>query len=296
LNLQFQISPTSSTGQYTAPATIQLTVTAVLPGTYQGSITVSWNGGSAIIPVTLFVTASTSIPPVVTYIVNSGSATPGSIAPGEFITIFGSGLGGAPASLTLTSPLNATTNLGGTEVLINGVAAPMIYTSTGQVNAIVPYEAGTSGMAIVQVIAEGIQAGAWAVPIVPSAPSIFTVSADGLGQGAIVNQDNSINSVSNPASRGTAIEIYATGGGQTSPSSSTGSVARGAANLTLPVNVIIGGVNAQVLYAGNAPGEVEGVVQINVVIPQSVPAGIAVPILVTIGGVSSQTGVTLAIQ
>jgi uncharacterized protein (TIGR03437 family) len=172
----------------------------------------------------------------------------------------------------------------------------MIFTSTGQVNTIVPYEVGTSGTATVQVVAGGIQSGSWAEPLAPSAPSIFTYGAVGIGQGAIVNQDGSINSAANPASRGTAIEIYATGGGQTSPSSSTGSVARGAASLTLPVTVTIGGVNAQVLYAGNAPGEVEGVVQINVAVPPNVTPGLALPVLVTIGGISSQTAVTAAIQ
>ncbi len=95
-----------ATTQYTAPATIQLTVAAATPGTYQDSITIGWNGGSAVIPVTFYATATPSTPPVMAYITNSGSAIPGSIAPGELITIFGSGLGGAPASLTLTGPLN----------------------------------------------------------------------------------------------------------------------------------------------------------------------------------------------
>jgi uncharacterized protein (TIGR03437 family) len=111
-----------------------------------------------------------------------------------------------------------------------------------------------------------------------------------------VNQDGSINSPTNPASRGTAIQIYGTGGGPTSPPSYAGNVAQTAASLTLPVTVTIGGVNAQVLYAGNAPGEVVGLVQINALIPQSVTPGTALPLLVTIGGVAAQAGVTVAIQ
>ncbi len=294
----FKVTPPASaiqytspaTTQYTAPATVQISVTEALPGTYQDSITISWNGGSAVIPVTYYATATSSVPPTMSALVGSGSANPGSIAPGELITIFGSGLGGAPASL---GPA-VTTNLGGTQVLINGTPAPMIYTSTGQVNAIVPYEA--SGTASVQVVAGGIKSGAWDVPVVPSAPSIFTAFADGVGQGAIVNQDGSVNNETNPASRGTAIQIYATGGGQTSPPSSTGSVAQAAASLTLPVTVTIGGVQAQVLYAGNAPGEVEGVIQINALVPSSVTSGAALPVVVTIGGVPSQTGVTIAVR
>jgi uncharacterized protein (TIGR03437 family) len=292
----FKVTPSSSTTEYTAPAAIQVSAKAAVPGTYQYSITISWNGGSAVVPVTFIATATSSTPPVMDYITSSGSATPGSIAPGELISIFGSGLGGAPASLQLNSDLTLTTNLGGTEVLVNGTPAPMIYTSTGQVNAIVPYEVASSGTASVQVIAQGIQSGAWAVPVIPALPSIFTYGAVGVGQGAIVNQDGSVNYETNPAARGTAIEIYSTGGGQTSPLSSTGSVARVAASLTLPVTVTIGGVNAQVLYAGNAPGEVEGVVQINALVPQNVNQGAALPVVVTIGGVASQPGVTIAVQ
>jgi len=299
-----QVTPPASTiqytapaaTQYTAPATIQVAATAATPGQYFDSITISWNGGSAVVPVTFIATATSSTPPVMDYITSSGSATPGSIAPGELISIFGSGLGGAPASLQLNSDLTVTSNLGGTEVLVNGTPAPMIYTSTGQVNAIVPYEVTSSGTASVQVIAQGIQSGTWAVPVIPSSPSIFTFGAVGVGQGAIVNQDGSVNYETNPAARGTAIEIYATGGGQTSPLSSTGSVARVAAGLTLPVTVTIGGVNAQVLYSGNAPGEVEGVVQINALVPQSVTPGVALPVVLTIAGVASQPGVTIAVQ
>lgn len=293
----FQVTPPATTiqytspatTQYTAPATIQVTAAATTPGTYQGSITIAWNGGSAVIPVTFIATATAATPPVITAVTSSGSAIPGSIAPGELITIFGSGLGGAPAS-------SLATKLGGTEVLIDGVAAPLVYSSTGQVNAIVPYEAGSSPTATVQVVSQGIQSGAWALPVAPSAPAIFAVGASGVGQGAIVNQDGSVNYETNPAVRGTAIQVYATGGGQTSPASSTGAVAPAAANLVLPVTVSIGGVNAQVLYAGNAPGEVEGVVQINAIVPSSVTPGAALPILVTIGGVASQPGVTLAVQ
>lgn len=287
--------PASPNGQYTAPLTIPVTVAAILPGTYLGSITISWNGGSATVPVILYATPSPALPPVMSYIVNSGSEIPGSISPGELITIFGTGLSGQPASLQLNGDLTAKTTLGGTQVLINAVPAPMIFTSTGQLNAIVPYEAGTSDAASVQVVSQGILSTAWAVPVVPAAPAILTFGGVGVGQGAIVNQDHSLNYETNPAPRGTVVEIYATGGGQTSPISSTGSVARVAASLQLPVSVTIGGVDAQVLYAGNAPGEIEGVVQINVMVPPNVTPG-TLPVVVTIGGVASPQGVTVSVQ
>ena len=294
--LNFQVTPPSSSGQFTAPATIQVSAFSFLPGTYHYSIIVNWRGGSATIPVTYYATASAATPPVMAAIVNSGSAIPGSISPGELITIFGFALGGAPTGLQIGADGKVATNLSGTQVLINGIAAPLIYSSSEQVNAIVPYGVGTSGMATVQLIEGGIQAGAWGVPLTPSAPALFTADASGVGQGAIVNPDGSVNSASNPAARGTAIQIYATGGGQTSPPSSTGTLAPAAANLNLQVKVTIGGLDAHVLYAGSAPSEVNGVVQINAIVPQTLTPDVALPVLVTISGVSSQTGVTVAIQ
>jgi hypothetical protein len=138
LQLKIQSNPPYPSDQFTAPATVEITATASLPGTYQGSVEVAWSGGSATIPVTLYATASPSTPPQMIAIVNSGSAMPGAIAPGELITIFGSGLGGASAGGNIATSLN------GTQLLINGIAAPLIYSSTGQVNAIVPYEVGAN--------------------------------------------------------------------------------------------------------------------------------------------------------
>jgi uncharacterized protein (TIGR03437 family) len=64
----------------------------------------------------------------------------------------------------------------------------------------------------------------------------------------------------------------------------------------LPVTATIGGVPAQVPYAGTAPGIVSGIMQVNVLIPAGAPSGSAVPVVVSVGTASSQPGVTLAIQ
>jgi trimeric autotransporter adhesin len=78
----------------------------------------------------------------------------------------------------------------------------------------------------------------------------------------------------------TIVQIYATGGGQTAPGSRTGGVAAGPANLLETPVVQIGGVNAQVIYAGAAPGEVDGVVQLNVLIPATVTPGGGLPVVI----------------
>jgi uncharacterized protein (TIGR03437 family) len=64
----------------------------------------------------------------------------------------------------------------------------------------------------------------------------------------------------------------------------------------LPVSVKIGGLDAEVLYAGGAPGSVAGLLQVNVRVPPGVVSGNAVPVVLTVGGVSSQPGVTMAVR
>jgi uncharacterized protein (TIGR03437 family) len=233
---------------------------------------------------------------MMTAVVASGSAIAGEIAPGELISIFGSGIGGAPTTLQLGPSHQVASTLSNTQVMINGIAAPLVYVSPDQINAIVPYEVAGSAEATIQVLFGGTPSPSWSVPVSAASPSVFTVSGSGVGQASVVNADGSANSASNPAARGTFVQIYATGGGQTTPGSSTGAVAAGAANLLETPVVQIGGVNAQVIYAGAAPGEVDGVVQLNVLIPASLTPNGALPVVISIDGVSSQTGATIAVN
>jgi uncharacterized protein (TIGR03437 family) len=211
--------------------------------------------------------------PVVGSIVNAASNAQTALSPGEIISIYGAGLG-APVSF-------------------DGVAAPLLYVSSSQINAAVPYSVSGKDVTMIKV-----QNGAtWGVPIAPSVPGIFTLDASGAGRGAVLNQDSTVNDVSHPAARGSVIQIYATGEGDTSPPGVTGSVTHGDLKKPLlPVTVTIGKFDAAVQYAGSAPEAVAGLFQVNAVVPQGVTAGPAVPITVTVGSARSQDGVTIAVQ
>jgi uncharacterized protein (TIGR03437 family) len=91
--------------------------------------------------------------------------------------------------------------------------------------------------------------------------------------------------------------VYATGEGQTNPGGIDGKPddSPTPVPVTQPVTATVGGINAQVQYAGGVSGLVAGVLQVNIVIPQGIAAGGSVPIVFTIGTVSSQANVTLAI-
>jgi uncharacterized protein (TIGR03437 family) len=138
--------------------------------------------------------------------------------------------------------------------------------------------------------------------VATTAPGLFTTNASGTGPGAILNSDLSLNSAANPVARGDIAVIYMTGEGETSPNGVTGkvtTVASPPAPLTpaplLPVSVTIGGQPANWNFAGEAPGFVSGVMQLNVVVPTNIAAGDQ-PIVVTIGGVPSQQGVTVSVK
>ena len=232
-------------------------------------------------------------------VVNGASFLSGQIAPGELITIFGSALGPTtPVGLQLTPDGSAvTTSLGGTRVLFDGAPAPLTYVSDGQVNAIVPYElAGDTVSTQVQVEVQGTASSPVTEFLTSASPAIFTAGG-GTGQAAALNQDNSPNAPGNPASIGTVLQVYMTGAGQTNPAGVDGQLATTDPAIPLgTVTATIGGVPAPVQYAGSSYGLVAGVTQVNVVVPQGVPTGDAVPLVIQVGATPSPAGVSVAIQ
>ena len=270
-------------------------------GEYPGSFTIQSVGTPVYVPVTLLVEPGPVTPPVVSEVVNSASGIAGGVAPGEILTVRGYSVGAAAVSgIKLDSSGNVVRQSNGLLVTFDGIPAPLIYTSSNQTNLIVPYEVAGKASTVMQVTyvaaAGTFQTAAWTLPVVGSAPGVFTIDATGTGQGAIVNQDGTVNSAANAAALGSVISIYATGEGQTSPAGVTGSVA-GSVSKTpvLPVTVTIGGVGAVVQYAGSAPGLVSGVLQVNAVVPQGISTGV-VPVVVSVGGVISPAGVTVAVR
>ena len=230
-------------------------------------------------------------------LLSAASYGAGGVAAGEIITLYGSNIG--PAVLTgllVQGGGTLATFSGGTQLFFDGVPAAMIFSVNGQVGAVVPYAVAGKTVTQVQVSYNGVKSNAVSVPVVKSAPGLFTAAASGKGQGAILNQDLSLNSAANPAAAGSVVVLYGTGEGQTAPAGVDGKLALAApfpAPL-LPVTVTIGGVNAPLLYAGATPSLVAGVLQVNVRVPNGLSG--AQPVVVSIGGVQSPAGVTLALK
>ncbi|MBM3956698.1 MAG: SBBP repeat-containing protein [Gemmatimonadetes bacterium] len=294
-----ELGSITSAGLYTAPGVILFQQVVVLTATSAEDPTKSATAVITLVPPGPYFT-----PAAVTNAASFlATAQAGGVAPGEIVTIFGTRLGPARlATLELTPTGLVSAVLAETRVLFDGSAAPLVYVMESQVSAVVPYAVGTGTRpeTEIQVEYRGARSNAVRVPVMASAPGLFTASSTGSGQGAILNEDGTVNSPANPAARGSVVVLFGTGEGQTDPPGADGKpAAPPLPRPRLPVSVTIGGAAVpagNVLYAGAAPGLVAGVLQVNVRIPATAPSGNAVPVTVTVGTATSQVGVTLAVR
>ncbi len=259
--------------------------------------------GNPLLAATLTVTqqAIQAAGPVLAAVVNDasydiGTPTPVSISPGEIVALFGSSLG--PVTGIANTQTFGTT-LGGVQVLFGTAAAPLLYVSAGQINAVVPYSVTGSTVAVTVSYNNAISP-ALTVTVQTTTPGIFSYDRSGSGPGAILNQDYSVNSAARPAAAGSVVAIYCTGAGVTVPPSTDGALATLTppfpALAAQPVTVTIGGLSAEVVYSGVAPGAINGLTQIDAIVPGGLKSGSSVPVVVAIGGVSSQGNLSMAVQ
>jgi len=229
-------------------------------------------------------------------VTNAASNQAGPIAPGEILVIYGSNIGaGSLTTYQLTGAGVVSASLAGTSVYVNGVPAPVLYTSPNQVSAIVPF-AVSGSTAQVFVLNQNQTTAPVTVSVAPSATAVFTADRSGQGQAAAINQDNSLNGSAHPASSGQIVTLFITGAGQTNPSGQDGQLAAVPLPIPLlPVSVAIGGKSATIKYAGASLGTVAGITQVNAVVPSGLPAGNA-SVIVQAGSAASQGGVTIAVS
>jgi uncharacterized protein (TIGR03437 family) len=238
-------------------------------------------------------------------VANAASYRAGGVAPGEIVVILGSAMapsGLVPLSLTANGTLDTT--LAGAQVLFDGAPAPLLYVSDKQSSAIVPYAVAGRTSVDVQVKYQGVLSDVVRVPVLPSRPGIFSLDGSGQRLPAILNEDGSINSPSNPAARGSVITIYATGGGERDPAVADGQIlSKVLPTVSLPIAVTFDNgpeydflALGEVLYAGGSSGSVAGLLQLNVRVPPSAVAGKAVAFGLSIGGDRVPGFLTIALR
>lgn len=295
------VTPASGNTPSAISLSVNLAALAQLaPGTYAGTVVVS----SASIPngsqtINVTVTVNGAPPPVVISLDNAASLTPGSVSAGEIVTFFGNGMGPVTGVSFILVNGKLPTTLAGVTVSFNGVAAPLLYVSSSQINAIVPYEMAGQVAANIVVTYTNSSSTVFQAKITDTAPAIFSLSQGGNGQGAILNQNFSVNGSSNPAQKGSVVQIFGTGEGQLVPGVPTGSLTPGSPPFPMPVakvSVTIGGVPAQIQYAGEAPGLVSGLIQVNAFVPSNIGSGPQTVVLTIGNNTNNQQIITVFVQ
>jgi uncharacterized protein (TIGR03437 family) len=233
----------------------------------------------------------------------------GLVAPAEIISLFGLGIGPSTALLGQVTDGVYSSSLEGYQVQFDGIAAPLLYLGPTQINAVVPQAVWSRDYTHVQLVTPSGMVDGPTLAVRQAYPYIFQYSPavpngpETAVLAAALNQDGSINSPQNPAAPGQIVTIFVSGGGY-NPNFSPpdGSVVPGSGQLysaLLPVAVLSDpldgspGTSLEVLYAGDAPLLVLGVMQVNFRLPESLPAPIsdvfrfALQVGDTLGGVAS---------
>jgi uncharacterized protein (TIGR03437 family) len=229
-------------------------------------------------------------------------------APGELLALFGENIGPTtPASLTVTAGYVDKT-LSGVGVKIDGKDAPIVYVSQNMVTVQVPY-AATIGVGDTIVVTNGVTTANGTVNVAATAPGIFmVVDTAGVLWAVALNVSGitgiSLNSASNAVHVGDSVALYLTGEGVYTniPTPVDGYVIPPGTTPTDPampllaagVTATIGGVNAPVTYAGAFGGGMLGVLQVNLTVPPHTTSTKGVPVVVTVGGNGTQSGVVIA--
>ncbi len=216
------------------------------------------------------------------------------IAPGEWVSIFGNGFSTTAQTWSGADFVNGQlpASLGGVSVMIDGQAAYIEYAGPSQINALMPADA-TMGPVTVEVTTQAGKSYPGTVMLQRLAPELFTWPAGSVtyaaaehASGALIGPSGALQ----PAAVGEVIELYGTGFGATSPQIPISQAAFPPAILAAPASATIGGVAAEVKWAGLIG---PGLYQVNVEVP-SVAAGDQ-PVTVSVAGFQSAAGVSVAV-
>lgn len=229
---------------------------------------------------------ATATPAISTAGIVNGASFKDGIAAGSWVAIFGQNLAAGTRALTTDDLVNGNmpTSLGGVSVNVNNKTAFLYYASPTQINVLSPADTSTGAVSVTVTNSAGTSAAASAM-LLAAAPALFASS----GNVAAVRADGTVIDGSSVSAKvGETIELFGTGFGETSPAVTPGVVFQGSAPLVGAASVTVGGVNAVVSYAGLVG---TGLYQLNVVVP-SLASG-TYPVVASVGGVSSQSGVVL---
>jgi uncharacterized protein (TIGR03437 family) len=291
------VSPASGS----APGTLSVSINPgnLAAGTYTSAVQITAAGATgspASIMITLVVQGTQPVGNI-TAVANAAGYQPG-IASATWVSIFGTNLSAVTYTWQASDFVNGQlpTSLQGVSVTINGIPAYIDYLSPTQINVLAPDDA-TTGPVQIQLTAAQQPSNSVTAQKGQFAPAFFTIDNGAYAAAlhadyTLVGSANLLPGVSTrPAQPGETILLYGTGFGPTNPALPTGQLVTTPAVLANSAQVTIGGVAATVVYSGLVE---PGLYQLNVTVP-NLPNGDAA-VVATIGGVSTQTGVSVTVQ
>jgi uncharacterized protein (TIGR03437 family) len=236
-------------------------------GSYTGSVTIQCNAANCPLEVPVRLQIVPQAAPQIDYrgvMANSSSVGGFDVAPGGVLVAKGAQFSPQPPTFATGVPLP--TSLGGAQVFVNGVAAPLFYSSAGQVAFQMP-SATAVGQALVQVVRDGQPGNTVSVEVATLAPMTVAVT------------DAAYNPVTadHPVTAGNPLLLWMTGMGATTPSVPDGQPAPSAPLAQAPFAVEAlffddGGVISKAIFVGLSPGSV-GLYQVIVQVPADHPIG-----------------------
>jgi uncharacterized protein (TIGR03437 family) len=225
------------------------------------------------------------------------------VTPGSLVSIYGTTLA---AGLAQADTIPLSNSLNNVSVTLNGIPAPLLFVSQGQINAQVPWNvlsSGTSGSATIVVTNNGNKSVPQTVPVGPFSPGIFAIGNIAVAQNVV---DASVAApvgaipgvATHPATIGDpyGLAILCTGLGAVDSAIANGASSSDTLRRTTTMpTVLVGGQQANVVFAGLSPQFV-GVNQINITLPAGTPTGNAVPLQIVMGGITTSSSIVIAVQ
>jgi uncharacterized protein (TIGR03437 family) len=200
------------------------------------------------------------------------------LCPGLLSTVYGSNFG---------------TNAAAVSVSVGGSAGFVVAPVTATQFSVVLPATAAPGATTLTVTVGGVASAPFNITLAAYSPSFLTQNSSGMGLAAVYETTgNTLVTPTAPAHTGDNVYIYAVGLGATNPPVATGAAPTANDPTTTLPTVTIGGVPAKVAFAGLPQGYGDGIYQLNFAIPANVQG--TQPLVMTIGGVSSSSMVTIA--
>lgn len=282
-----QMNPTAMVEAPLLPTAIWNFTRTLAPISSSGTVIALTTSGFTVLTANY---AAATTPPAIASVGNSANFS-SAVAPGGLISVFGSQLS---ATNIATSQIPLPTAMGESCLVVNGSPIPLLFVSSQQVNAQLPFNVG--GNVTMSIHTPAGISNNFNVTVQSSAPAIFMSGTAGpeTGLATIFRFDNGqLVTPTNPIHYDDEIVIYLTGMGATSPAVDAGMPAptNGLSNVTQTPLITLGGSPLNVLYAGLVPGLISGLYQINAVVPGGVVQGTDIPLVISQGGTSANLSV-----